>query len=240
MNSKISLAPRPLYEEVAERLRNSIFSHEYAPGAWIDEQSIAAEYGISRTPMREAIKVLAAEGLITMKMRRGAYVTEVSKSDLNQIFTVLALLEGQACREAATKATEKQLEALDSIHLKLERAAADRNLDEFFVINQSFHEKIQEISSNPWMKRTIDDLKKVLKLQRRDSLSKRGRMESSLLEHRKILSALLARDPDLSEKLMKEHFLQGQLAAKWCFSWWVVLCYFFTHKKSRLKRPFLF
>lgn len=82
------------------------------------------------------------------------------------------------------------------------------------MINQSFHEKIQEISSNPWMKRTIDDLKKVLKLQRRDSLSKRGRMESSLLEHRKILSALLARDPDLSEKLMKEHFLQGQLAAK--------------------------
>jgi DNA-binding GntR family transcriptional regulator len=64
------------------------------------------------------------------------------------------------------------------------------------------------------MKRTIDDLKKVLKLQRRDSLSKRGRMESSLLEHRKILSALLARDPDLSEKLMKEHFLQGQMAAK--------------------------
>jgi DNA-binding GntR family transcriptional regulator len=164
--------------------------------------------------MREAIKVLAAEGLITMKMRRGAYVTEVSKSDLNQIFTILALLEGQACREAATKATERQLEDLDSIHLKLERAAADRDLDEFFVINQSFHEKIQEISSNPWMKRTIDDLKKVLKLQRRDSLSKRGRMESSLLEHRKILSALLARDPDLSEKLMKEHFLQGQLAAK--------------------------
>jgi DNA-binding GntR family transcriptional regulator len=214
MNTKISLAPRPLYEEVAERLRNSIFSHEYAPGAWIDEQAIAAEYGISRTPMREAIKVLAAEGLITMKMRRGAYVTEVSKSDLNQIFTILALLEGQACREAATKATERQLEDLDSIHLKLERAAADRDLDEFFVINQSFHEKIQEISNNPWMKRTIDDLKKVLKLQRRDSLSKRGRMESSLLEHRKILSALLARDPDLSEKLMKEHFLQGQLAAK--------------------------
>ena len=116
MNTKISLAPRPLYEEVAERLRNSIFSHEYASGAWIDEQAIAAKYGISRTPMREAIKVLAAEGLITMKMRRGAYVTEVSKSDLNQIFTVLSLLEGQACREAAIKASEKQLETLDSIH----------------------------------------------------------------------------------------------------------------------------
>ncbi|MFM9112985.1 MAG: GntR family transcriptional regulator [Polynucleobacter victoriensis] len=203
-----------MYEEVAERLRTSIFSHEFAPGSWIDEQAIAKEYGISRTPMREAIKILAAEGLITMKMRRGAYVTEVSKSDLNQIFTVLALLEGQAGRETALKASEGQLEALDSIHMKLERAAADRDLEQFFAINQSFHDKLQEISNNPWMKRVIDDLRKVLKLQRRDSLSKRGRMESSLLEHRKILSALLARDADLSEKLMKEHLLQGQLAAK--------------------------
>lgn len=214
MNSKYLLSPRPLYEEVAERLRTSIFSHEFVPGSWIDEQAIAKEYGISRTPMREAIKILAAEGLITMKMRRGAYVTEVSKSDLNQIFTVLALLEGQACRETALKASEGQLEALDSIHMKLERAAADRDLEQFFAINQSFHDKLQEISNNPWMKRVIDDLRKVLKLQRRDSLSKRGRMESSLLEHRKILSALLARDADLSEKLMKEHLLQGQLAAK--------------------------
>jgi DNA-binding GntR family transcriptional regulator len=210
----MTLNPRPLYEEVAERLRTSIFSHEFAPGDWVDEQALAIQYGISRTPMREAIKVLASEGLITMKMRRGAYVTEVSKSDLSQIFTVLALLEGQACREVAKIATEKELDDLDSLHLKLERSAADRDLDLFFAINQQFHDKIQEICANPWMQRVILDLRKVLKLQRRDSLSKRGRLESSLLEHRKILSALLARDADLAEKLMKEHLLQGQLAAK--------------------------
>ncbi|MEN9294861.1 MAG: GntR family transcriptional regulator [Burkholderiaceae bacterium] len=214
MNAKNLLTPKPLYEEVAERLRNSIFSHELEPGAWIDEQALAIQYGISRTPMREAIKVLAAEGLITMKMRRGAYVTEVSKADLSQIFTVLALLEGQACRETAQKASEKQLEELDSIHLKLERAAADRDLDLFFAINQSFHDKIQDICANQWMRNVINDLRKVLKLQRRDSLSKRGRLENSLLEHRKILAALLARDGEKAEKLMKEHLLQGQLAAK--------------------------
>ena len=117
MNSNTSLAPKPLYQEVAERLREAIFAHELAPGSWIDEQALAVQYGISRTPMREAIKVLAAEGLITMKMRRGAYVTEVSKSDLNQIFTVLALLEGQACRETAQKATERQLEDRKSTRL---------------------------------------------------------------------------------------------------------------------------
>jgi DNA-binding GntR family transcriptional regulator len=214
MNSNTSLAPKPLYLEVAERLREAIFAHELAPGSWIDEQALAIQYGISRTPMREAIKVLAAEGLITMKMRRGAYVTEVSKSDLNQIFTVLALLEGQACRETAQKATDRQLETLDSIHLKLERAAADRDVELFFDINQTFHDKILEICGNPWMTGVVADLRKVLKLQRRDSLTKRGRLESSLQEHRKLLSALLAKDPTLAEQCMKEHLLQGQLAAK--------------------------
>ncbi len=212
MNSK-QLKPRPLYEEVAERLRERIFSHEMSPGSWVDEQTIAEEFGISRTPMREAIKVLAAEGLITMKMRRGAYVTEVSKTDLEQIFTVIALLESQACKEVAIKATDKDLSALDAIHLKLEKAAADRDIDGFFSINQDFHDKIQEIAGNKWMTNVIADLRKVLKLQRRDSLSKRGRLEQSLLEHRNILSALLARNPEVSESLMKKHMNQGKEAA---------------------------
>lgn len=212
INNK-KLKPRPLYEEVAERLRERIFSHEMSPGSWVDEQTIAEEFGISRTPMREAIKVLAAEGLITMKMRRGAYVTEVSKADLEQIFTVIALLESQACKEVAIKATDKDLSALDAIHLKLEKAAADRDIDGFFSINQDFHDKIQEIAGNKWMTNVIADLRKVLKLQRRDSLSKRGRLEQSLVEHRNILSALLARNPELSESLMKKHMNQGKEAA---------------------------
>ena len=74
----LSLAPRALYEEVAEILRQRIFKRELEPGTWIDELKIAEEYGISRTPLREALKVLAAEGLVTMKVRRGAYVTEVA------------------------------------------------------------------------------------------------------------------------------------------------------------------
>ncbi|MEY3419548.1 MAG: hypothetical protein RJA46_1319 [Pseudomonadota bacterium] len=90
MNTK--LTNRPLYEDVAERLREQIFAHELAPGSWLDEQSLAMAFGISRTPMREAIKVLASEGLVTTKMNKGAYVTEVDRRDLEQIFTVLSLL----------------------------------------------------------------------------------------------------------------------------------------------------
>ena len=102
MNTKLN--NRPLYEDVAERLRAQIFTHELAPGSWLDEQSLANQFGISRTPMREAIKVLASEGLVTMKLRRGAYVTEVDRGDLEQIFTILSLLEGQAAKETASKA----------------------------------------------------------------------------------------------------------------------------------------
>ena len=78
MDTAAPLAPRPLYEEVAERLRQRIYSRELAPGDWVDGLKIAEQLGISRTPLREALKVLAAEGLVTMKLRRGAYVTEVS------------------------------------------------------------------------------------------------------------------------------------------------------------------
>jgi DNA-binding GntR family transcriptional regulator len=208
------LSTRPLYEEVADQLRNRIFSHELAPGAWIDEQSLAKEFGISRTPMREAIKVLAAEGLITMKLRRGAYVTEVNRGDLEQIFTVLSLLEGEAAKEAATKAKESDLNALDDLHLRLEKAAADRNLDLFFEINVRFHERIISIAANPWMTSVIDDLRKVLKLQRRDSLSRSGRLQQSLSEHREILKALLKRDPLAAKEAMRTHLAHGLEAAK--------------------------
>ena len=212
MNTK--LINRPLYEDVAERLREQIFAHELAPGSWLDEQSLAIAFGISRTPMREAIKVLASEGLVTTKMNKGAYVTEVDRRDLEQIFTVLSLLEGQAAKETAIKASEAQLTQLDNLHHRLEKAAADRDTEQFFEINVKFHDLIQEIAGNKWMNGVIEDLRKVLKLQRRDSLSRNGRLLSSLVEHREILQAILKRDPLAAEQAMRKHLARGLEAAK--------------------------
>jgi DNA-binding GntR family transcriptional regulator len=212
MNTK--LINRPLSEDVAERLREQIFSHELAPGSWLDEQSLALTFGISRTPMREAIKVLASEGLVTTKMNKGAYVTEVDRHDLEQIFTVLSLLEGQAAKETAIKATEEQLTQLDNLHHRLEKAAADRDTEQFFEINVKFHDLIQEIAGNKWMNGVIVDLRKVLKLQRRDSLSRSGRLLSSLLEHREILRAILKKDPVAAELAMRNHLARGLEATK--------------------------
>src|SRR6188768_3526536 len=112
--SALSLAPRALYQEVAELLRQRIFKRELEPGSWIDEMKIAEEFGISRTPLREALKVLAAEGLITMKVRRGAYVTEVSEKDLSDVYHLLSLLESDAASVVALQATDAQLKDLQA------------------------------------------------------------------------------------------------------------------------------
>ncbi len=207
----VSLTPRALYEEVAELLRQRIFSRELAPGSWIDELKLAEEYGISRTPLREALKVLATEGLVTMKVRRGAYVTEVSERDLADVYHLLALLESDAAGVVAARATDAQLKDLQGLHRDLEKAVAHR--ERFFEINEAFHMRLLEIADNRWRDQMVADLRKVMKLNRHNSLLKSGRIEESLAEHRALMEALAARDAEASVQRMREHFRNGLEAA---------------------------
>lgn len=209
--AEISLSPRALYEEVAELLRQRIFNRELAPGSWIDELKLAEEYGISRTPLREALKVLATEGLVTMKVRRGAYVTEVSDTDLANVYHLLALLESDAAEVVATKASDSQLKELQGLHDELEKAT--RNRERFFEINEAFHMRLLEIADNRWRDQMVADLRKVMKLNRHNSLLKSGRIEESLLEHRALMAALVARDAAGAAQCMREHFKSGLNAA---------------------------
>jgi DNA-binding GntR family transcriptional regulator len=206
-----TLGDAPLYERVAERLRERIVSHGMAPGSWIDEQALCAELGISRTPLREALKVLAAEGLVTMKLRRGAYVTEVSERDLSEVFHLLALLESDAAAVVATRATDAQIAELAALHNQLEATVADR--DAFFGANERFHMHLLEIAGNRWRNQMVADLRKVMKLYRHHSLFKQGRLQASLKEHRRIMSALKARNGPLVQQLMQQHLSQGKDAA---------------------------
>ena len=213
--SAVTLTPRALYEEVAELLRQRIFAAELEPGSWIDEMRLAEEYGISRTPMREALKVLAAEGLVTMKVRRGAYVTEVSKNDLADVYHLLSLLESDAAGVVATKATDAELKELQALHKALETAAkpGKANTDQFFALNEQFHMRLLAIANNRWRDQMVADLRKVMKLNRHNSLLKTGRIEESLAEHRAIMDALAARNPALTAQRMAEHFANGLEAA---------------------------
>ena len=120
--STAPLATLALYEQVADRLRQQILARELEPGAWIDELKLCGELGISRTPLREALKVLAAEGLVTMKLRRGAYVTEMSERDVREAYQLLSLLESDAAAEVATRATDAELAELGELHRALEDA----------------------------------------------------------------------------------------------------------------------
>ena len=210
----VRLKPRPLYEEVAELLRQRIFAgtaSDLQPGAWIDELKLAAEYGISRTPLREALKVLAAEGLVTMKMRRGAYVTEVNAKDLHDVFHLLAVLEADAAGAVATEATPEQLQELEALHQQLAKSTKDRV--RFFALNEAFHIKLLQISNNKWRDQMVADLRKVMKLNRAQSLLKAGRIQQSLAEHVGIMLALKKRDATGAQKAMRAHIESGQAAA---------------------------
>jgi DNA-binding GntR family transcriptional regulator len=213
--SAVSLSPRALYEEVAELLRQRIFKRELEPGSWIDELKIAEDYGISRTPLREALKVLAAEGLVTMKVRRGAYVTEVNEKDLADVYHLLSLLESDAAAVVATKASEAQLRELQALHAELEAAArpGKQDRDRFFEINERFHMRLLEIADNRWRDQMVADLRKVMKLNRQHSLLKSGRIEESLKEHQAIMDALSARDATAAMQCTQEHFRNGLDAA---------------------------
>jgi len=209
--SALTLTPRALYEEVAELLRQRIFSNQLAPGSWIDELKLAEEYGISRTPLREALKVLASEGLVTMKVRRGAYVTEINAKDQRDVYHLLSLLEADAASVVAASASAEQLQDLQSLHQALVAAVADT--DEFFELNERFHMRLLEIADNRWRDQLVADLRKVMKLNRHHSLLKSGRVAESLREHQALMDALLARDPHLSAQRMREHFANGLEAA---------------------------
>jgi len=210
--SALSLAPRALYEEVAELLRQRIFARELEPGSWIDELRIAEALGISRTPLREALKVLAAEGLVTMKVRRGAYVTEVSEKDLRDVYHLLALLESDAARVVAQSASNEQMAQIEALHQNLEAAVDNR--DHFFEINETFHMLLLELADNRWRDQMVADLRKVMKLNRHNSLLKSCRIQESLAEHQAIMVALLARDAAGTQERMREHFANGLEAAE--------------------------
>jgi DNA-binding GntR family transcriptional regulator len=197
----LSLSPRALYEEVAELLRQRIFSRELAPGSWIDELKIAEAYGISRTPLR--------------KVRRGAYVTEVSDRDLADVYHLLSLLESDAASVVASQASDAQIVELKALHAELETAANPNAPDRerFFEVNERFHMRLLEIADNRWRNQMVADLRKVMKLNRQQSLLKSGRIEESLQEHALVLDALLARDASTASQRMQAHFRNGLEAA---------------------------
>jgi DNA-binding GntR family transcriptional regulator len=149
-----------------------------------------------------------------MKVRRGAYVTEVNEKDLHDVFHLMALLEADAARTVAQTATDKQLQELEALHQQLEKAAKDKKDHiRFFTMNEGFHIRLLQIADNKWAGQMVADLRKVMKLNRAQSLLKAGRIEESLAEHAAIMAALKKRDAAATQAAMRAHIEHGFEAA---------------------------
>ena len=212
MADPIPLRPSSLHEEVATRLRNMVFDRQLAPGQWIDELALARDWQISRTPLREALKVLAAEGLVVPVPRQGCRVAEMSEDDADQLLPVMALLEGRCAYEAVRKASEADIRRLQRLHEQLEKHAATKDVDGYYRANHEFHSAVQELAGNRWLDRATGDLRRFVRLLRGRQLNWPGRIEASINEHRVLLDAIVQRDAARAERVMHDH-LMAQLAA---------------------------
>ncbi|WP_127806137.1 GntR family transcriptional regulator [Hydrogenophaga sp. NH-16] len=203
-----------LHDEVAAKLRDRIFAGDLAPGRFIDEPALCAELAISRTPLREALKVLTAEGLVRHEPRRGCFVSEITERDLDEIFPVIALLEGRCAFEAATNATDADLAALEQLHDRLQRSAKAKRITEYYETNYAIHEAIIVLANNRWLAQVIGDLRKIVKLARLQQLHAPGRLEQSLSEHMAVYAALKARDAEGAEAAMRTHLIRQRVALR--------------------------
>lgn len=197
-----------LYLQVADRLREQIYQHELTPGDAIDEMALCERYGISRTPLREALKVLSSEGLIELIPRRGSFVRSMEIDELNELFPVMAVLEGLCAREAVENCTAEELKELEVMHDQLEEFVKQGDIDGYYEQNFIFHQTVQDLSGNKWLQRIIGDLRKVLRLARHMQLTIPGRLQESLEEHRQIMQAFSKNDPDLADQNMQNHLKQ--------------------------------
>ena len=208
------LVPNSLHDEVAAQLRERIFAGELTPGTFLDELQLAEQMKISRTPLREALKVLTHEGLVRHEPRRGCFVNEVTEQDLDEIFPVIALLEGRCAFEAARNATDADLAALEDLHQKLQRHAKARRINEYYATNFAIHEAIIALAGNRWLAGVIGDLRKIVKLARLQQLHAPGRLEQSLSEHLAVFAALKARDAEGADAAMRTHLTRQREALR--------------------------
>lgn len=205
MRMSEQIKSQALYIQVADRLRSQIYRHDLRPGDAIDEMALCERYGISRTPLREALKVLSSEGLIELIPRKGSFVRNMDITELNELFPVMAVLEGLCAREAVENCTADDLKNLESMHKDLEEYAANGDIDNYYEKNFDFHQAVQDLSGNRTLQRLIGDLRKILRLARHMQLTIPGRLEASIEEHRQIILAFRKHDPDLADKNMQRH-----------------------------------
>jgi DNA-binding GntR family transcriptional regulator len=196
---------KPLRELVFESLREAIIHGRLHPGERLMEIQLAEELGVSRTPVREAIRKLELEGLVLMIPRKGAYVSQISMKDIADVFEIRRALEGLAARLAAERATEEEIERLERALIRIAEVAEADDLNGAVALDTDFHEELMAASHNPRLSQMVSNLREQIHRFRLTSLSHPGRVKLAVEEHRKIVDAIASHDSELAQNLAYEH-----------------------------------
>jgi DNA-binding GntR family transcriptional regulator len=206
------IARRPLATVLADRLRELIVAGDLQPGERIAEKVLCERYGVSRTPLREALKILAREGLVTLQQNRGATVAPLTLAAVEEAFPVIAALEGLTGELAASRATAAEIAEARALHDEMAGTIRAGDRARYWTLNDAFHRLLSEAARNP----TLADAKGAVELRlrrarRRASLDD-ARWREAVAEHAAIVEALAARDPERLSALLKAH-MQNKLTA---------------------------
>ena len=196
---------KPLRELVFESLREAIIQGKLGPGERLMEIQLAEEMGVSRTPVREAIRKLELEGLVVMTPRKGASVAGLSLKDIADVFEIRRALEGLAAELASERATDEELEQMERYLVKISEEIEVGDVDKVVETDTGFHSLLYKASRNERLTQIISNLREQIQRSRTTSLSYPGRMKIAVEEHRKIVEAVSARDGELARKLAHEH-----------------------------------
>ncbi|MGM0378780.1 MAG: GntR family transcriptional regulator [Bacillota bacterium] len=190
---------------IFDRVRDEIINGDYNPGDKLIENRLAKELGVSRTPVREALKQLELDGLVESIPNRGVIVKGISDQDIYDIYTVRISIETIAARWAVERMTEKDLEELEEIYDLMEFFTSKGNAKRIFELNTEFHEKIYSSTKSRFLENILRDFQLFIKSTRLESLKTEGRLDKALKEHKEILNALKDRDADRACKYIRQH-----------------------------------
>jgi len=198
-------APVGLSSRVYHQIRAEILKGAFIPGESVTEMGLAAQCGVSRTPVREALRQLELEGLVQLIPNKGAIILGIRPEDICDIYQIRAMLEGSAAERAAQRATEEEIRKLTEILELTEFYISRQNLQQLQAMDGQFHQLIYEMSGSRMFRRVLKDLHYYIGLTRDASLKSEGRAVQSVKEHRAVLEAIAQHDGAKAKKLMNVH-----------------------------------
>jgi DNA-binding GntR family transcriptional regulator len=205
MNDATPVGRANLHDELVERLRELIVEGALEPGARVPERQLCERFAVSRTPLREALKVLASEGLLELLPHRGARVTRLTAADLDEMFPVMGALEALAGELACARITETELAEVRALHYQMVLHATRGELPEYFRLNQRIHEAIMAAARNPTLARLYRGLAGRVRRARYLANMSKPRWDQAVAEHEAILAALEKRDGVALGRVLEAH-----------------------------------